>query len=147
MRTGVTTSVKQSIADTTTEHPTRGEVSTPKAATFNKKVHDIKHSRTWGEIVEAFLTGIVMDTYRRRHSLKAFLRETQCTRALMRSNNTLAWKGIKQRYDVARYRHKLLTGHVLVERTVKALQKRWKLKEKLKTNQVDKCGCFLENLK
>ena len=117
---------KQRIADTTTEYPAGGEVSTPKPATFNKKVHEPKHSRTWCEIDEAFLTGIVMDTYRRRHSLKPFLRETQCRSALMGSNNTLVWKGIKQRYDVARHRHKFLTGHVIVERTVKALQRRIK---------------------
>ena len=65
--------------------------------------------RRWSETDDVFLTGIVMDTYRRRHSLKPYRGEKGSKRAALR-RETLVWQGIHQRYEVARKRYLMLTG-------------------------------------
>ena len=87
-----------------------------------------------------------MDTYRRRHSLKPFRGEKQAEKARSNQVELCVWKGIHRRYDTARRRHQVLSGEELGPRTLRALQKRWKLTDKTKENQVDAYGCFLETV-
>ena len=97
----------------------------------------------WVDIDDIFLTGIVFDTYHRRHSLKPFDAEKDRARAASESVETIVWRHIHRRFEVARRRHEILTGEILASRTPGALQKRWKLKDKCKENKVDEFGCFL----
>ena len=92
-----------------------------------------KKQRQWTLLDDAFLTGVVMDTYSRRHSLRLGRREFICDRKAETSNPV--WKGIERRY-VASRRHKTLTSKTLAKRTVRALQKRWKLIDKSQENAV-----------
>ena len=101
----------------------------------NKKLRGGTHR--WKAIDEIFLTGIVMDTYRRRHSLKPYFGESRKERG-----ETQVWKDIQQRFEVARRRHRILTGQTLTPRTALALQKRWKLVDRAKENRRDEFGCF-----
>ena len=102
-------------------------------------------SRRWSELDDIFLTGIVMDTYRRRHSLKPYRGEKGLKRSASKGE-TLVWQGIHQRYEVARRRYFMLTGRGLRPRSLKALQKRWKLTNRTRENAVDATGCFLHHL-
>ena len=58
-------------------------------------------TQRWPPIDEAFLTGIVMETYYRRHSLKPFRNEKK-VELRHAKGETVVWKGIHQRYEVAR---------------------------------------------
>lgn len=100
-----------------------------------------KKQRHWTLLDDALLTGVVMDTYTRRHSLRLGRREFTCDRKAETSNPV--WKGIERRYNVARRRYNTLTGKTLTKRTVRALQKRWKVVDKSEENAVDPYGCFL----
>ena len=98
-------------------------------------------SPTWTPVEEVFLTGIVMDTYRRNHSLKPA--DSKTSRMKDQTRGYSIWDGIHQRYYVALQRHHFLTGELLPRRTMSAIRKRWKRRDKTQESQVDDHGCFL----
>ena len=73
----------------------------------------------WTEREDIFLTGIILDVYCVRHSLKP------STKGCKKSGE-LVWQHIHERYNFACKKYSQITGAVLPERTVKALRKRWK---------------------
>ena len=95
----------------------------------------------WKRAEEIILTGIVMDTYRRNHSLKP-IQNLKAKPAISHGCNKI-WEGIHKRYKVALDRHKCFTGEELPRRSVVALQKRWKVEDKTMETEVDDQGCFL----
>ena len=93
----------------------------------------------WTQTEEIFLAGIVMETYRRNHSLKPARNDSASTL----DGNDSIWDEILKRYRIALSRHSLLTGEHLPNRTVSALKKRWKNTNKRRETKVDGDGCFL----
>lgn len=80
----------------------------------------------WTELEEIFLSGIVMDMYYRRHSLKPTNQEKENAKAKGASCDMLVWQEIWNRYNLARKRFEILTGRITAERSVKSLQRHWK---------------------
>lgn len=78
----------------------------------------------WCPKEDIFLHGIVLDTYGRRHSLKPFLKDSKQKKSV--HGETVVWNQVHNRYKIACRRYEALTGEVLGERTVRAIQKRWK---------------------
>ena len=115
---------------------TEATLSTPR----NTKRKRGKHPM-WKQTEKIFLAGIVMDTYRRNHSLKP-IQNVKAKPEVSNGCNKI-WEGIHKRYKVALDRHKYLTGEELPKRTVVALQKRWKVEDKTIETEVDDQGCFL----
>ena len=103
-----------------------------------------RNSKCWTQEEDTFLTGIIMDTYRRRHSLRP-CREDKHSTATGRNSSTVVWSGIARRYEIARQRYHLMSGHKLPQRTVRALEKRWKLSSQQKEDDVDEHGCVVQN--
>ena len=75
----------------------------------------------WTPLENIFLTGIVMDEYYRRHSLKPTAQETASA-----NGERIIWQMIHRRYSVACSRHYRLTRQLLPARTLEALAKHWK---------------------
>lgn len=92
----------------------------------------------WQEVEDIFLHGIVLDTYSRRHSLKPFKEETK-------TGETIIWNQVHKRYKTACRRHLALTGESLGDRTVRAIQKRWKHGQHSDKDDIiiDESGCFV----
>ena len=101
-----------------------------------------RRSQVWTLTDETFLTGIVLDTYRRRHSLRPCRREEKHSRRKRRGTDV--WTGIALRYEIARQRYQRLSGREIPRRTVRALEKRWKLSNRQKEDKVDRYGNFLQ---
>ena len=80
----------------------------------------------WTKQEDIFLTGVVMDCYYRRHSLKASMEERNEAKRLGVPVNTLVWSKIHAKYCEATARHYRLTGKTLASRSAGALQKHWK---------------------
>lgn len=83
-------------------------------------------SNRWTEREDIFLTGIVLDFYYRRHSLKANAIEKQDAKQNRQSLETLVWTYIHKRYEVACGRYYRMTNEETSKRSAGALQKRWK---------------------
>ena len=58
-------------------------------------------TQSWTKLDEIFLTGIVIKTYRKRHSLKPF-RNVEKSEKYLAKSETLVWNRIHRRYEVAR---------------------------------------------
>lgn len=92
----------------------------------------------WTEREEVFLSGIVMDVYYRRHSLKPTNVEKTKAKESGSSCDMLVWQQIGARYNTARERFLELTGRRTSERSIKSLQRHWKetgFKTKLTTDE------------
>ena len=85
-----------------------------------------KRRALWTVKDDIFLTGITLDVYCLRHSL----RPTEAERTEARNDGRLAgklvWQEIHEKYQLATRRYFELYGHLGASRTMKALQKRWK---------------------
>lgn len=92
----------------------------------NKQAFSERASGRWTKVENIFLTGVTLDAYYRRHSLKA----SQCEKEMAESTGLieegLVWSKIHTRYETACSRHFALTGDRLPKRTKSALQKHWK---------------------
>lgn len=85
-----------------------------------------KGSSRWMEREDVFLSGLVLDMYYRRHSLKPTWEEKKEARDKGISCEMLVWQGITTRYNVARQRFGELTGLQSPDRSIKSLQRHWK---------------------
>ena len=85
-----------------------------------------KACNRWFEREDVFLSGIVMDIYYRRHSLKPTNDEKNQAKEKGVSYDMLVWQEISARYNVARERFKTLTGKMSPARSTKSLQRHWK---------------------
>ena len=83
----------------------------------------------WKQTEEIFLAGIVMNTYRRNHSLKP-IQNVKAKPEVSNGCNKI-WESIHKRYKVALDRHKYLTG----EELPKKLQLHYRRDGKLKTRR------------
>ena len=79
----------------------------------------------WTEREDIFLTGIVLDMYCLRHSLKPTKAEKMQCDGNLGETGELVWREIHDTYQHACDRYFELHGHKTPPRTLKALQKRW----------------------
>ena len=93
---------------------------------FAKASAPSKKSRRWTEAQDIILTGIVLDVYCQRHSLKPTRKEKTQANEDSAQSDRLVWREIKAYYDRATYRRFVLYGETYPPRSVEALQKRWK---------------------
>ena len=92
---------------------------------FTRKCPDV--SSKWTHIEKVVLTGVVMDEYSRRHSLKPTEDEKRAARARGCPSTSLVWSIIHENYETARVRLNLSPeGHQLPFRSLEAIKKRWK---------------------
>ena len=104
-------------------------LSTPDLTHFPvKPVRSDAIAGRWSKIEDIFLTGVVLDAYFRRHSLKPSEDEKRHadTKGISQTGNSLVWFKIHQKYETACERQKTLTGEIFSSRTSSALQKHWK---------------------
>ena len=80
----------------------------------------------WSETEKIFLTGVVLDVYFRRHSLKPSNEERRKAVQCGISVKTLVWHEVQRKYLLACMRYGMLTGEELPSRSARALQKHWK---------------------
>ena len=80
----------------------------------------------WSETEKIFLTGVVLDVYYRRHSLKPSNDERRKAVQSGVSVKTLIWHEVQRKYLLACMRYGILTGEELPSRSARALQKHWK---------------------
>lgn len=102
----------------------------------------------WAVTEDVILTGVAMDSYCRRHSVKPFKTEVEAAKekATTTKQETLVWKAIHKRYLVAIERWYVLTGNKFPERTLRALQKRWKVGANSDDHKVDDDGMFVKKV-
>lgn len=107
----------------------------PKVKRFKTEVNDDEDSvsstggrgsKRWTEREEIFLSGIVMDVYYRRHSLKPTKAEKEEAKNAKLSCEMLVWQEIGRRYNLARERFEEIMKKSTAKRTVKSLQRHWK---------------------
>ena len=82
--------------------------------------------KRWTEREEIFLTGIVLDFYYRRHSLKPSIEQSAAAKKSGNKKDKLVWREIQQVYTRACERFDYLYGTQTSSRTPRALQKHWK---------------------
>lgn len=85
---------------------------------------DQKNGR-WTENEDIFLTGIVMDTFAMRHSLKAKRLDKVESMKSRKTTEKAVWHRILEYYNTANRRFFQLTGKSMRARSVTALRKRW----------------------
>lgn len=84
-------------------------------------------SMRWSLREDIFLSGIILDVYYRRHSLRPSIVEQAEARTKRLPVETIVWRRIQKRYDLACRRYEKLTKIKSSKRSIRALQKRWKL--------------------
>lgn len=90
------------------------------------KASCLNRCNQWTERENVFLTGIILEQYYRRHSLKPTKLEKEDAAKNGESSTKLIWKRIHEAYEVACVRFYRLTGMETPTRTIEALQKHWK---------------------
>ena len=91
----------------------------PKGYSQNRRVR-------WTMKDDIFLTGIIMDVYCLRHSLRPTEAERNGARNDGRLAGRVVWREIHQKYQLANRRYFELYGHRGASRTLEALKQRWK---------------------
>lgn len=96
-------------------------------------------SKRWFAREDIFLTASVMEVYYRRHSLKPNADEKRVAASDNIATDKIIWGKIKATYIQFCKRFETLTTKRTTERTMKALQRRWKITGK-KEDFIDKDG-------
>lgn len=98
-------------------------------------------SMRWTQIEDIFLTGVVLDAYYRRHSLKPSIEEKRLAKEKGLGEDSVVWSKIHSKYKLVCDRHCIITGEQLPTRTAGALQKHWKeTGRKRKVEVIDSSG-------
>lgn len=119
----------QTLEKTEQEEPKKkakrqSKVSSEPATTVNRT------SKRWVQHEDVILCGLVMETYYRRHSLKPSQAEKQQADAKEESSESLVWSKIHEQYVTCCRRFTEITGRDCQGRSVRAIQKRWKISGK-----------------
>ena len=111
-------SQKETKSNVVTKQDVHDKSEDGKDLELNEEAHQKRQCSRWTRIEDIFLTGIVLDMYCIKHSLKSGKLEDD-------TDNRGVWGNIHDVYDQARLGYNESIKEELPARSLKALQKRW----------------------